>query len=123
MRWWQRGLGRGRRQPATLPPWVSLHLNPQRHPHPCSNLYGGTYNQFKVALPRLGVEVRFVEGTDPAAFEKQIDDKTRAVYIETIGNPSHVVLPVKEISEVAHKHGACGALCVAACSYHRVPCL
>jgi len=72
-----------------------------------SNLYGGTYNQFKVALPRLGVEVRFVEGTDPAAFEKQIDDKTRAVYIETIGNPSHVVLPVKEISEVAHKHGVC----------------
>ena len=44
-----------------------------------SVLYGGTYNQFKVALPRLGIEVRFVDGDEPENFDKLIDDKTRAV--------------------------------------------
>jgi O-acetylhomoserine/O-acetylserine sulfhydrylase-like pyridoxal-dependent enzyme len=59
-----------------------------------SYLYGGTYNQFKVALPRLGIEVRFVKGDDPAAFEAAIDDKTRAVYLESVGNPKYNVAPI-----------------------------
>ena len=52
-----------------------------------SFLYGGTYNQFKVAFKRLGVEARFADGDDPASFEKLIDDKTKAIYLESIGNP------------------------------------
>ena len=52
-----------------------------------SFLYGGTYNQFKVAFKRLGVEVRFADGDDPKSFAKLIDEKTKAIYLETIGNP------------------------------------
>ena len=52
-----------------------------------SYVYGGTYNQFKVAFKRLGIEARFAEGDDPLNFEKLIDEKTKAIYIETIGNP------------------------------------
>ena len=70
-----------------------------------SNLYGGTYNQFKVTFPRLGINVKFVAGDDPAGFERAIDDKTRAVYIETIGNPRLNVPDIKAIADVAHKHG------------------
>lgn len=50
-------------------------------------LYGGTYNQFKVAFKRLGIEARFSDGDNPASFEKLIDDKTKAIYLESIGNP------------------------------------
>eukprot|EP00127_Corallochytrium_limacisporum_P002572 Clim_evm8s134 gene=Clim_evmTU8s134 len=53
-----------------------------------SNLYGGTYNQFKVSFARLGINVRFVKTLDPADYEKLIDDRTKAIYLETIGNPS-----------------------------------
>ena len=53
-----------------------------------SNLYGGTYNQFKVGFKRLGVEVRFAENADPAIIESLIDENTKAIYTETIGNPS-----------------------------------
>ena len=53
-----------------------------------SNIYGGTYNQFKVAFPRMGITVRFVEGDDPAAFAAAIDAKTKAVYIESVANPT-----------------------------------
>ncbi len=70
-----------------------------------SLLYGGTYNQFKVTLPRLGINVKFVEGDDPAEFEKLIDQKTKALYIETIGNPRLNVPDIKAIAEVAHRHG------------------
>src|SRR6188768_2995739 len=52
-----------------------------------SLLYGGTYNQFKVTFPRLGIGVKFVDGDDPADFKKLIDKKTKALYIETQGNP------------------------------------
>src|ERR1700721_279255 len=48
-------------------------------------LYGGTYNQFKVAFKRLGIEVRFADGDNPDSFEKLIDNKTKALYLETIG--------------------------------------
>lgn len=52
-----------------------------------SYLYGGTYNQFKVSFKRLGIDARFAEGNNPEAFAKLIDDKTKAIYLETIGNP------------------------------------
>ena len=70
-----------------------------------SNLYGGTYNQFKVFFPRLGISTRFIKGDDPTEFEKQIDDKTKLVYIESIGNPRYNVPDIAAIAEVAHKHG------------------
>ena len=71
-----------------------------------SNLYGGTYNQFKVAFPRLGITTKFVKGgDDPAEFEKLIDEKTKAVYLESIGNPRYNVPDFEKIAEVAHKHG------------------
>lgn len=70
-----------------------------------SLLYGGSYNQFKVTLPWLGINVKFVEGDDPANFEKLIDDKTKALYIESIGNPRLNIPNFEAIAEVAHKHG------------------
>ncbi len=70
-----------------------------------SLLYGGTYNQFKVTLPRLGINVKFVEGDDPQEFEKLIDPKTKALYIESIGNPKLNVPNIDEIAEIAHRHG------------------
>jgi O-acetylhomoserine/O-acetylserine sulfhydrylase len=53
-----------------------------------SSLYGGTYNQLKVTLPRLGINVKFVDGDDPSNFEKAIDAQTKALYVESIGNPA-----------------------------------
>jgi O-acetylhomoserine/O-acetylserine sulfhydrylase len=69
-----------------------------------SLLYGGTYNQFKVTLPRLGIGVKFVEGDSPAAFEKLIDAKTKALYLETIGNPRLNIPDFEAIAAIAHKH-------------------
>jgi O-acetylhomoserine (thiol)-lyase len=70
-----------------------------------SLLYGGTYNQFKVALPRLGIDVRFVEGDSCENFEKLIDKNTKALYIESIGNPRLNIPDFTDIAELAHKHG------------------
>lgn len=70
-----------------------------------SLLYGGTYNQFKVSFPRLGINVKFVDGDSPEDFEKLIDPKTKALYLEAIGNPKLNVPDIKAISEVAHRHG------------------
>lgn len=70
-----------------------------------SLLYGGTYNQFKVTFPRLGIDVKFVDGDNPADFEKLIDGKTKALYIETIGNPRLNVPDIKAVADIAHKHG------------------
>jgi OAH/OAS sulfhydrylase len=70
-----------------------------------SYLYGGTYNQFKVAFPRLGFDVSFVDGDDPADFEKAITDKTKAIFVETIGNPKYNVPDFAAIAEVAHRNG------------------
>ncbi len=69
-----------------------------------ANLYGGTYNQFKVAFKRLGIDVRFVEDESPASFEKLIDKNTKALYTETIGNPSFYVPDFEGIAAVAKKH-------------------
>lgn len=70
-----------------------------------SYLYGGTYNQFKVTLARLGIEVRFVTGDDPEEFAALIDDRTKALYLETIGNPRFNVPDLPAFAEVAHAAG------------------
>jgi O-acetylhomoserine (thiol)-lyase len=70
-----------------------------------SYLYGGTYNQFKVSFPRLGIGVKFVDGDDPKAFAKLIDDRTRALYVETIGNPQFNVPDFEALAKVAHDNG------------------
>ena len=70
-----------------------------------SNLYGGTYNQFKVAFPRLGITTKFVKGDNADEFEKLIDDKTKAIYLESIGNPRYNVPDFEKIVAVAHKQG------------------
>lgn len=70
-----------------------------------SYLYGGTYNLFKVTLPRLGIDVRFVEGDDPERLDAAIDENTRALYVETIGNPRFNVPDLEALAAVAHGHG------------------
>lgn len=69
-----------------------------------SLLYGGTYNQFKVSFKRLGIDVRFAEGDKPEAFEKLINDKTKAIYLETIGNPGFNIPDFEAIAALAKKH-------------------
>ncbi|KAL7359629.1 O-acetylhomoserine sulfhydrylase [Histoplasma ohiense] len=70
-----------------------------------TNLYGGTYNQFKILLPRLGITTRFVTGDDPEELASKIDDKTKAIYLETIGNPRYNVPDFERIAKVAHEKG------------------
>jgi O-acetylhomoserine (thiol)-lyase len=70
-----------------------------------SFLYGGTYNLFKVTLPRVGINVRFVAGDEPEEFEKLIDEKTKAIYIESIGNPRLNIPDFEAIADVAHRNG------------------
>lgn len=70
-----------------------------------SFLYGGTYNQFKVTLPRLGIGVKFAEGDKVEAFEALIDAHTKALYVETIGNPGSNVPDFERLAALAHAHG------------------
>ena len=70
-----------------------------------SFLYGGTYSLFHYTLAKLGIEVRFVDSSDPANVDAAIDEKTRLVYTESIGNPKNNVDDYPAIAEVAHKHG------------------
>jgi O-acetylhomoserine/O-acetylserine sulfhydrylase len=86
-----------------------------------SYLYGGTYNQFKVTFKRLGFGVKFADLDNPADFEAKIDDRTKALYVETIGNPGFSIPDFERLAEIAQKHqiplivdntfGACGYLC------------
>jgi O-acetylhomoserine (thiol)-lyase len=69
-----------------------------------SYLYGGTYNQFKVQFKRLGITVKFVDGDSPEEFERLIDENTKALYLETIGNPRFNVPDFEAIAAVAKKH-------------------
>jgi O-acetylhomoserine (thiol)-lyase len=69
-----------------------------------SHLYGGTYNQFKNNLKEMGIEVRFVDPTVPANFEKATDDKTRAYFAETLPNPKLQVFPIGEVAEIGRKY-------------------
>jgi O-acetylhomoserine (thiol)-lyase len=70
-----------------------------------SFLYGGTYNQFKVSLPRLGIDVKFVKEDTIAAFEAEIDENTKGIYVESIGNPRNNIPDFEGLSALAKKHG------------------
>jgi O-acetylhomoserine (thiol)-lyase len=70
-----------------------------------NNLYGGTYTQFDAILPKLGIDVKFVDPKNPENFQKAIGPKTRAFFIETIGNPALDFVDVKSIADVAHRNG------------------
>ena len=70
-----------------------------------STLYGGTYNLFAHTFPQQGIEVRFADPRDPASFGKLIDTKTKAVFIESIGNPLGNVTDIQALADVAHAHG------------------
>jgi O-acetylhomoserine (thiol)-lyase len=84
-------------------------------------LYGGTFNQFKVTLAGFGIKVKFAEDLEPASFEKLIDEKTKALYLETIGNPGFNIPDFESFAKVASRYGlplivdntfgACGYLC------------
>lgn len=70
-----------------------------------SNLYGGTYTQFDSILPQLGITTRFVDQNDPRNFERAINDKTRALFVESIGNPVLDVTDIAAVADIAHAHG------------------
>lgn len=70
-----------------------------------SQLYGGTYNLFAHTLPRQGIDVRMASCDDYAALEAHIDDKTKALFCESIGNPAGNIVDLKKLAEIAHKHG------------------
>ena len=84
-------------------------------------LYGGTHNQFKVTFAGFGLEARFAKDLNPDSFEKLIDKKTKAIYVETIGNPGFNIPDFESFAKLAQKHGlplivdntfgACGYLC------------
>lgn len=76
-----------------------------------SNLYGGTYNQLKVFLPRLGIQTKFVNGDNAEDIAAAIDDHTKAVYVETIGNPRYNVPDFEAIAKVAHEKGVPLVVC------------
>jgi O-acetylhomoserine (thiol)-lyase len=69
------------------------------------NLYGGTYTQFNDILPALGIQVKFVDSTDPENFAKAIDAKTRALFCETVSNPALEIADLERIAAIAHAHG------------------
>lgn len=69
------------------------------------NLYGGTYTMFNDILPTLGIQVRFVDSTRPENFAAAIDDRTRALFCETLSNPSLDVTDLEAVAEIAHAHG------------------
>src|SRR5690606_23295913 len=70
-----------------------------------SKLYGGTYNLFAHTFPRFGIEVKFAPHDDIQALEALIDDKTKAVFCETIGNPAGNIVDIQALAEAAHRHG------------------
>jgi len=70
-----------------------------------SFLYGGSYNLFKVTLPRLGINVKFVDGDNPEDFRSAIDEKTKAIYVESIGNPQFNIPDFAALADVAHENG------------------
>ena len=69
------------------------------------SLYGGTYNLFATTLPKYGITTTFVDESDPENFRKAITDKTKAIYAETVGNPSLNILDIEAVAAIAHEHG------------------
>ncbi len=70
-----------------------------------SQLYGGTYNLFAHSFPKQGIEVRMLDHDDFAGFENAIDENTKAVFCESIGNPAGNIVDISRLAEIAHKHG------------------
>ncbi len=70
-----------------------------------ATLYGGTYNLFAHTLPQYGIDVRFADHRDPASFEPLIDDRTKAIYCESVGNPLGNITDFERLAEIAHRHG------------------
>jgi O-acetylhomoserine (thiol)-lyase len=70
-----------------------------------ATLYGGTYNLFAHTLPQFGIQTRFADYREPESFARLIDERTKAVYIESIGNPLGNITDIEKIAEVAHRHG------------------
>jgi O-acetylhomoserine (thiol)-lyase len=70
-----------------------------------STLYGGTYNLFNVTLPRLGIKTKFVDPDEPENFRRAITDKTKALFIESIGNPGTNIIDIEAVAKIAHKSG------------------
>lgn len=70
-----------------------------------TSLYGGTYNLFSISLAKLGITVRFVDPTDPENFRAAINERTKAVYAETIGNPKGDVIDIEAVAAIAHENG------------------
>jgi len=68
-------------------------------------LYGGTYNLFAHTLPQYGITARFADHRDPASFEALIDERTKAVFVESLGNPQGNVTDIARVAEIAHRHG------------------
>jgi O-acetylhomoserine (thiol)-lyase len=68
-------------------------------------LYGGTYNLFAHTLPQFGITTRFADHRDPASFEPLIDARTKAIFVESLGNPSGNITDIARIAEIAHRHG------------------
>ena len=69
------------------------------------NLYGGSYNLLNITFAKLGIKVHFVDPSDPNNFKAAINDKTRAIYAETIGNPAIDVLDIEAVAQIAHDNG------------------
>lgn len=67
-------------------------------------IYGGTYNLFEHTLPAYGITTTFVDADEEGAFEKAINDKTKAIFIETIGNPNATLIDIEAVAKIAHKH-------------------
>lgn len=70
-----------------------------------STIYGGTFNYFANTLPECGIETTFVDGGDPENFEKAIRPNTKALYIESMGNPNCNIIDIEAVAEIAHRHG------------------
>ncbi|QUW04224.1 O-acetylhomoserine aminocarboxypropyltransferase/cysteine synthase [Chloracidobacterium validum] len=70
-----------------------------------NSLYGGTYNLFRYTLPKLGIAVKFADADDFAGIEQLIDDRTKAIYSETLGNPNLLVTDIERLAAIAHRHG------------------
>lgn len=70
-----------------------------------SQLYGGTYNLFAHTLPNFGITTKFAPHNDLVAIEQQIDDKTKAIYCESIGNPAGNIIDLSQLADIAHRHG------------------
>ena len=68
-------------------------------------IYGGTYNLFSHTLPDCGISTIFVDGSDPKNFEKAINENTRALFVETMGNPNSTIVDIEALAEIAHKNG------------------